>query len=88
MTKSNEELLNSFKLLWTNRRFNEEEEASHIIKQAIITDLKDELSHPRTRTTPHKKFYLAVKRITHSSIPEEDQLQIIKLYIEELEQLS
>ncbi|MBM7661896.1 K+-sensing histidine kinase KdpD [Bacillus mesophilus] len=87
MSKSYDELLESFKTLWTNRRFDEFQDSLSLMKRIILTDLLDELAHPRIRSTPHKKFYQAVKRITQSNLSEEDQTQIIELYIEEMEKL-
>jgi hypothetical protein len=88
MNKPYEELLHSFKLLWTNRRFDQDEDSETLIRLVILIDLKDELSHPRARSTPNRKFDLAVKRINQSTIPAEDKLQIIQLYEEVLEGLK
>ncbi|WP_246941655.1 hypothetical protein [Bacillus pinisoli] len=87
MTKSSEELFQVFKQLWSNRVFEDHEDVLAVMKRTIQTDLKDELSHPRVRSTPHKKFSLAIKRITQTNLSAEDQLQIISLYLEELEHL-
>jgi 3-oxoacyl-ACP reductase-like protein len=88
MDNSNDRLLHSFQQLWINRTLETTVDAQSTIRQAILTDLKDELSHPRVRTTPYKKFYLAVKRIVNSSIADEDKLQLITLYEQELSELS
>jgi hypothetical protein len=87
MSKSYDELLVSFKSLWTNRRFYQFEDSLSLMKEVIKTDLLDELAHPRIRSTPHKKFYQAVKRMTQSNLSAEDQIQIMNLYIEEMEKL-
>jgi hypothetical protein len=88
MNKSNnDELLDSFKLLWSNRKFDEDKDSLLLIQEIIVTDLKDELAHPRTKTTPYKKFYQAVKRITESNIQTDHRLQIIKLYLQKIDEL-
>ncbi|MFZ3588772.1 hypothetical protein ACOI1C_05705 [Bacillus sp. DJP31] len=88
MTTSFDLLLKSFQQLWNNRSIEMNIDSLSIIQKTIIMDLKDELSHPRARSTPQKKFDLAVKRILTSSISGEDQQQIIRLYEEELARLN
>jgi hypothetical protein len=87
MNKSYEELLHSFKLLWTNRKFDDSRDSETLMRLVILMDLKDELSHPRARSTPNQKYVLAVKRINQSTIPAKDQVQIIQLYKEVLDGL-
>ncbi|MBM6619399.1 hypothetical protein [Bacillus suaedaesalsae] len=87
MEQIDDQLLQSFRELWHNRPLLVNGNAQETIRQAILTDIMDELTHPRARSTPHKKFYLAVKRILESSIPDNDKLAIIKLYEKELSKL-
>jgi hypothetical protein len=88
LSNSNEKLLQAFRGLWKNRPLETTSDAMTTIRQAILTDLKDELSHPRARSTPHKKFYLAIKRIVHSELLDEDKLEIIKHYEKVLSELE
>ncbi|KAA0550094.1 hypothetical protein FZW96_01740 [Bacillus sp. BGMRC 2118] len=84
MVQLDNQLLQSFRELWVNRTLEVKVDASETVIQAIRVDLLDELTHPRARSTPHKKFYLAVKRILESTIPDHDKLAIIQLYEKEM----
>ena len=88
MSNSYDKLLCAFQQLWNNRPIVNQGNAYSTIRQIILTDLKDELAHPRTRSTPQTKFYLAIKRIIHSSLSNEEKLQIIELYEKELTDLK
>lgn len=88
MDQMDQQLLQSFRQLWVNRNLELEGDFQNTIRQAIVMDLKDELTHPRARSNPHKKFYLAVKRIIESSIPDQDKLIFISLYEKEMNNLT
>lgn len=87
MDQMDQQLLQSFRQLWVNRNLELEGDIPNTIRQAIVMDLKDELTHPRARSNPHKKFYLAVKRIIESSIPDHDKLTFISFYEKEMKNL-
>ncbi|TYS64515.1 hypothetical protein FZC76_18310 [Sutcliffiella horikoshii] len=84
------ELLESYRLLWNNRSLesidgcNEKE----LVQQAIRRELRDELTHPRTRKQPIEKYYLAVKRIIESKLNESKQLLLIKEFTIALDEIK
>ncbi|MCA1030294.1 hypothetical protein LCL95_04480 [Bacillus timonensis] len=83
------ELLHSYRQLWNNRLLTSSDENSwEILVNAISIDLKDELTHPRVRKSIHKKFSMAIKRISESNLPEKEKLELIHLHIVILEDLE
>lgn len=81
-------LLNQYRTLWNNRALIVEENSETTLIEAIKRELLDENSHPRVRKNVHEKFYLAIKRISTSTLSKEDKLTIISLYIQVLEQIT
>lgn len=88
MSADYEKLLNEYRKLWNNRKLEEDHNAEMILKEAISRELKDENSHPRVRKTIYEKFYLAVKRITHSELDETAKNALIQMHINEFEYLK
>ncbi|KON87559.1 hypothetical protein AF332_12445 [Sporosarcina globispora] len=88
MSPDYEKLLNEYRKLWNNRKLEEDNNAEPILKEAISRELKDENSHPRVRKTIYEKFFLAVKRITHSDLDESSKNALIEMHINELEILK
>ncbi len=81
-------LLNEYRKLWNNRKLTGDDEAELLLKEAIARELKDENSHPRVRKPLYEKFFLAVKRITSSSLDDVDKNALIELHIEQLESMK
>ena len=86
-------LLELYKLLWNNRSLENIDgcEQKVVLQQAIRRELKDELTHPRTRKQPMEKYYLAVKRIVESKLNATEQVMLIKeftLVVEEIKKES
>lgn len=81
-------LLNQYRILWNNRLLQEMDTSEQTLKDAITRELKDENSHPRIRRSLHEKFYFAVKRITESTLPDNDKLLLIELHIKLLDQIK
>ncbi len=77
-------LLDSYRALWNNRSLQlmDEHEPKTILNQAIHRELLDEYSHPRVRKSKEEKFYLAIKRITDSSLDIEDKMDLIQLHVQ------
>lgn len=88
MNNSYVELFKSFQKLWLNRSFDKSKDPYFLIQTTISIDLLDELTHPRARSSPRKKFEQAVNRIRTSSIPIEDKRQLINLYERALAKLE
>ncbi|MGD6845509.1 hypothetical protein ACQCVH_23790 [Bacillus infantis] len=80
-------LLDQYRQLWNNRRLEGADSPEDILKEAIRRELKDENAHPRARKREAEKFYLAVKRITESDIPQEDKLFLIEMHCQLYEQI-
>lgn len=73
-------LLEMYKLLWNNRSLEYIDgcDQKEVLQQAIRRELKDELTHPRTRKQPMEKYYLAVKRIVESKLDATEQVLLIR----------
>ncbi|KPB03146.1 hypothetical protein [Bacillus sp. CHD6a] len=84
------ELLELYKLLWNSRSMDSKDgcDENELLQQAIRRELKDELTHPRTRKQPLEKYYLAVKRITESQLDPFEQLLLIKEFTMALNEIK
>lgn len=83
------DLLKNYRELWNNRvLYSTIEDSEFILRDAIKKDIMDELTHPRVRKDKMTKFYWAVRRINDSSIDPQIKLELIHVYIEELDKLS
>ncbi|MEA3322444.1 MAG: hypothetical protein U9Q88_20800 [Bacillota bacterium] len=84
------ELLELYRLLWNNRSLESIDgcDEKELVQQAIRRELKDELTHPRTRKQPIEKYYLAVKRIIESKINASEQLLLIKEFTIALDEIK
>jgi hypothetical protein len=88
MQTNYELLLQLYKQIWNNRELRSAgTDASIILKEAVVRELKDENSHPRVRKSQEEKFYFAIKRITASSIEVEDKYRLIAYYTSALNEL-
>ncbi|ART75546.1 hypothetical protein ACQCU1_07475 [Sutcliffiella horikoshii] len=83
-------LVELYKLLWNNRsmEFIDGGDQKEVLEQAIRRELKDELTHPRTRKQPMDKYYLAVKRIVESKLNATEQILLIKEFTLVLEEIK
>ncbi|CUA79443.1 MULTISPECIES: hypothetical protein [Anoxybacillus] len=82
------ELLEAYRSLWSNRSLPAtENEAEEVLIDAIRRDLLDEMTHPRLRKSPYEKFSLAIKRIASSSLDAKQQYELVRLYVQQLENL-
>ncbi|PAE22874.1 hypothetical protein [Bacillus sp. 7894-2] len=88
MSPDYEKLLNEYRKLWNNRKLEEDTNAENILKEAISRELRDENSHPRVRKAIYEKFYLAVKRISHSDLDDKSKAALIHMHIHEAEGLK
>lgn len=80
------ELLEAYRSLWSNRSLPAtENEAEEVLIDAIRRDLLDEMTHPRLRKSPYEKFSLAIKRIATSSLDAKQQYELVRLYVQQLE---
>lgn len=87
------QLFESYRSLWSNRSFIKDEELTEgycksLLYEAIEKELRDEMTHPRTRQSPEVKFYYAVKRIMHSDLSDHEKLSLVHIYIDVMEQLK
>ncbi|MBB5355852.1 hypothetical protein HNR43_001830 [Anoxybacillus mongoliensis] len=82
------ELLEAYRSLWSNRSLPAtENEAEKVLIDAIRRDLLDEMTHPRLRKSPYEKFSWAIKRIASSSLDAKQQYELVRLYVQQLENL-
>ncbi len=82
------ELLEAYRSLWSNRSLPATgNEAEEVLIDAIRRDLFDEMTHPRLRKSPYEKFSLAIKRIASSSLDAKQQYELVRLYVQQLENL-
>ncbi|AST07034.1 hypothetical protein AF2641_09210 [Anoxybacillus flavithermus] len=82
------ELLEAYRSLWSNRSLPaKENNAETVLYDAIRRDLLDEMTHPRLRKSPYEKFSLALKRIASSSLDAKQQYELVRLYVQQLENL-
>lgn len=82
------EILEAYKSLWSNRTLPIEENPEQTLRNAVENELKDEMTHPRLRKTPHRKFTLSVKRIVASSIEDQLKIKLIEYHLSILEELE
>ncbi|KOO50656.1 hypothetical protein [Priestia koreensis] len=75
-----EQLLSAYRTLWSSRALPTLETAEFTLKEAIQKELGDEMTHPRVRKPLHMKYHFALTRILESSLPEGDQLALIRLH--------
>lgn len=83
-----ENLLNSYRLLWSNRSLPAQIGAEHTLKEAIKVDLLDQMTHPRLRKRPEEKFLNALKRLLDSNLSSEHKIQLIQLHVEVLKSIQ
>lgn len=88
MTLTSIELLEAYKSLWSNRALSTEDNPALTLKTAVQKELKDEMTHPRLRKTPQKKFSLSVKRIAASSLDDRQKIKLIEYHLHILEELE
>jgi hypothetical protein len=82
------ELLDAYRSLWSNRSLPAtENEAEDVLLDAIRRDLLDEMTHPRLRKSPYEKFSLAITRIATSSLHAKQKYELVRLYVQQLENL-
>lgn len=81
-------LFESYQSLWNNRSFHAPlENSEEMLKEAVLRDLKDELTHPRLRKTHHEKFTAAARRIMNSNLSNDEKAALIQLHLDILEML-
>ncbi|MCA1321431.1 hypothetical protein LC085_16115 [Bacillus tianshenii] len=86
--KDPERILEAYKELWSNRSLSQTaKNESEQLAEAIRIELKDELTHPRTRLSRNAKYFLAIKRICRSSLKESEKLALIEQFNYVMEQL-
>jgi hypothetical protein len=92
MEHSFSSLLETYRRLWMNRSLTtetlNEQESKTLLYETIAKELRDEMTHPRTRQSAEVKFYYAVKRIMNSDLSDHEKLSLIRLYMNVMEQLS
>jgi hypothetical protein len=85
-------LIETYRRLWMNRSLTtetlNEQESKTLLYETIAKELRDEMTHPRTRQSAEVKFYYAVKRIMNSDLPDHEKLSLIHIYINVMEQLK
>ncbi|MGE8204224.1 hypothetical protein ACQKP0_06625 [Heyndrickxia sp. NPDC080065] len=82
-------LYEAYLSIWKNRKGIENTDSSkEQLKKAILIELRDENSHPRIRKSIEKKFYYAIKRISESTLDNSFKMELIKYYLETMEEIS
>jgi hypothetical protein len=86
--KNPDRLLEAYKALWNNRSLSHSARpVTERLEEAIRVELKDELTHPRTRKSPWAKYFLAIKRISESPLKETEKLGLIHQFNLVMDQL-
>jgi hypothetical protein len=73
-------ILEAFKKIWPQRHATANIESEEDMQRYIVIELKDELTHPRVRKTKQQKLELAVERINHSPLEQQEKEQLIEEY--------
>ncbi|PKH10172.1 hypothetical protein CXF70_12770 [Planomicrobium sp. MB-3u-38] len=73
-------MLEAFKKIWPQRHATANIESEEDMQRYIVIELKDELTHPRVRKTKQQKLELAVERINHSPLEQQEKEQLIEEY--------
>ncbi|TQR20694.1 hypothetical protein [Psychrobacillus vulpis] len=81
-------MIKSFQLLFKGRVSTDKLQTVEDIRKFVVSELLDELTHPRARQSIHKKYEIAVNRITQSDLSDMDQQKLITIYREEYMKLS
>jgi len=82
-------LLKEYRSIWNNRILAANNNTSEeTLTEAIKRELLDENSHPRIRKNKYEKYYSAVKRVMDTPISIETKVQLIKMHIEMMEEIS
>ncbi|MGG4168354.1 hypothetical protein ABEW00_12960 [Rossellomorea vietnamensis] len=77
------DLLISYRQIWKNRMLMEDDfSAEQVLKEAIKRELEDANSHPRVRKSIEVKYFTSTKRITESTLTNDDKVALIQLHIE------
>lgn len=82
------ELIKTFRVLYKERKSTSNAQTEEQIREVIKSELLDEFTHPRARKSPEKKLELAYNRISKSSLSDDEQILIKKVYEEEYINLS
>jgi hypothetical protein len=92
MEHSFSSLLEAYRRLWNNRSLTteklNEQESESLLYETIAKELRDEMTHPRTRQLPEIKFYYAINRIMNSDLSEQEKLSLIHIHINVMEQIK
>lgn len=87
--KESGKLSELYKQLWNNRSLLfSNVKGENTVNEAMRSELKDELTHPRTRKKPAEKYAMAVKRILDSPLEDSDQLLLIREFTIILEEIK
>jgi len=82
-------LLEEYRSIWNNRLLAAGNKTSEeTLTEAIKRELLDENSHPRIRKNKYEKYYSAVKRVMDSPVAIDTKVQLIKMHIEIMEEIS
>ncbi|EZP75840.1 hypothetical protein H839_11224 [Parageobacillus genomosp. 1] len=92
MEHSFSSLLETYRRLWMNRSLTtetlNEQESKTLLYETIAKELRDEMTHPRTRQSTEVKFFYAVKRIMNSDLSDHEKLSLVHIYIDVMDQLK
>ncbi|PLR81023.1 hypothetical protein CVD25_06910 [Bacillus canaveralius] len=81
-------LLQQYRSIWNHRMLPSKQNSEVVLEEAVLRELLDENSHPRTRRSRYDKFYLAVSRIIDSELPDQDKLALISLHKKNMETIK
>lgn len=86
---NNMNLYEAYLRTWNNRNQESNKQPSkNKLKEAVLIELHDEMTHPRTRKAKETKFYYAVNRILNSTLNEEEKIALIQFYLKVMEEIS
>lgn len=84
----NRKLLEVYRKLWSNRQLEVSGDDMQTLLGAIKIELQDEMTHPRLRKNTEQKFFSAVKRISMSTLGNQEKMSLIDLHIKVYEEIN
>jgi hypothetical protein len=88
LMKNDLALVSAYKEIWQGRSSVQSIDSLEMIHQAIISELKDELAHPRARRNLNEKLVIAFERIDKSSLSYVEKKNLKALYMEKSRQIN
>lgn len=73
-------MIDAYKKLWQHRAAVQSISSETEMKQQVVIELNDELTHPRVRKSKQQKLALALDRIEQANITDEEKEALTSFY--------